>query len=131
MKHHSVVHDPHALFNDELPLDRERNTELVDAVLAWQGADAIPAGDCALIALQLTGHARAMTSDIRRRCQELPRDSELRLLTETVLGEAERRLSVNPPPHGTVTHAQNRARLVHALYKSLDRLDAPSLSVTP
>ncbi|GHF27635.1 DUF6415 family natural product biosynthesis protein [Streptomyces fumanus] len=74
------------------------------------------------IALQLTGHARAVVSDVRRRADQLPKGSGPKALADVVLREAEGRLSA--PIEGTVRCVQNRARLVRALYERLDRLDA-------
>lgn len=80
------------------------------------------------IALQLTGHARAIASDVRRRADQLPKDSGPRALADVVLCEAEGRLSVTL--EGTVRCVQSRARLVRALYEPLDRL-ADITSATP
>ncbi|WP_394331472.1 DUF6415 family natural product biosynthesis protein [Streptomyces thermolilacinus] len=74
------------------------------------------------ITLQLTGHARALASDVRRRADQLPKDSGPKALADVVLREAEGRLSV--PIEGTVRCVQNRVRLVRALYERLDRLEA-------
>ncbi|MFJ6861506.1 DUF6207 family protein [Streptomyces werraensis] len=92
------------------------------AVLAWADQDALTARDLEQIALQLTGHARAVASDVRRRADQLPKDSGPRALADVVLREAEGRLSV--AIEGTVRCVQNRARLVRALYERLDRLEA-------
>ncbi|MGX1114831.1 hypothetical protein RKD37_000194 [Streptomyces ambofaciens] len=73
------------------------------------------------IALQLTGHARAVASNVRRRADHLPKDSGPPALADIVLREAEGRLSVTI--EGTVRCVQNRARLLRALYERLDRLD--------
>jgi hypothetical protein len=75
------------------------------------------------ITLQLTGHARAVSSDVRRRADQLPKDSGPRALADVVLREAKGRLSV--PIEGTVRCVQNRARLVRALYERLERLEGP------
>lgn len=122
---HTVLYDPEGRIEAELPLDREPYESLVKAVLAWDGDD--PGGvlqprDYEQIALQLTGHARAVAADVQRHTARLPMGSGRRALAEVVLGEAERRLSV--PLRGTVRCAQNRARLVRALYERLDRLEA-------
>ncbi|MEV7130526.1 DUF6415 family natural product biosynthesis protein [Streptomyces sp. NPDC093260] len=119
---HTVLHDPDGLIEAGLPLDREPYESLVKAVLAWTDQDALTARDLEQIALQLTGHARAVASDVRRRAAQLPKDSGPRALADVVLREAEGRLSV--PIEGTVRCVQNRARLVRALYERLDRLEA-------
>ncbi len=49
------------------------------------------------IALQLTGHARAVASDVRRRADQLPKDSELKALADIVLREADGRQSAVRP----------------------------------
>ncbi len=108
---------------DFLPLDREPHLQLVQAVLAWDGAEQAPRpGDCEQIGLQLTGHARLVAADVRRLANLLPPDSRARALAEVVLGEADRRLAT--APQGTVASAQNRARMLRALYERLDRLGA-------
>ncbi|CAL9673045.1 DUF6415 family natural product biosynthesis protein [Streptomyces rochei] len=118
---HTVLHDPDGLIEAGLPLDREPYESLVKAVLAWTDQDTLTARDLEQIALQLTGHARAVASDVRRRAAQLPKDSGPKALADVVLREAEGRLSV--PIEGTVRCVQNRARLVRALYERLDRLD--------
>ncbi|MER6692143.1 DUF6415 family natural product biosynthesis protein [Streptomyces minutiscleroticus] len=105
-----------------LPLDREPYECLVKAVLAWTGPEALAERDYEQIALQLTGHARAVASDVRRRAARLTKDSGPRALADVVPREAEGRLSVTI--EGTVRCVQNRARLVRALYERLDRLEA-------
>ncbi|MFD9574956.1 DUF6415 family natural product biosynthesis protein [Streptomyces sp. NPDC059982] len=119
---HTVPYDPDGLIEAELPLDREPYECLVKAVLAWTGEDALAVRDYEQIALQLTGHARAVASDVRRRADQLPKSSGPRALADVVLREAEGRLSATL--EGTVRCVQNRARLVRALYERLDRLEA-------
>ncbi|GAA2264891.1 DUF6415 family natural product biosynthesis protein [Streptomyces amakusaensis] len=119
---HTVLHDPDGLIEAELPLDREPYECLVKAVLAWTGEDTLAVRDYEQIGLQLTGHARAVASDVRRRADQLPKSSGPRALADVVLREAEGRLSVTV--EGTVRCVQNRARLVRSLYERLDRLVA-------
>ncbi|MER7057846.1 DUF6415 family natural product biosynthesis protein [Streptomyces sp. NPDC000351] len=119
---HTVLYDPDGLIEADLPLDREAYECLVTAVLAWTDQDNLTDRDLEQIALQLTGHARAVASDVRRRADQLPKDSGPRALADVVLRQAEGRLSV--PIEGTVRCVQNRARLVRALYERLDRLEA-------
>lgn len=69
-----------------------------------------------------TGHARCVAADVRHRFEALPADSELHPLTKAVLEESVNRLSTGPAT--TVARIQNRARLIQALYRALDRLDA-------
>lgn len=92
------------------------------AVLAWTGKDTLAERDYEQIGLQLTGHARAVATDARRRANQLPENSGPRALADVVLPEAEGRLSATL--EGTVRCVQNRARLVRALYERLDRLEA-------
>ncbi|MDT0614394.1 DUF6415 family natural product biosynthesis protein [Streptomyces lancefieldiae] len=125
---HTVLHDPDGLIEAGLPLDREPYESLVKAVLAWTDQDTLTARDLEQIALQLTGHARAVASDVRRRADQMPKDSGPRALADVVLREAEGRLSV--PIEGTVRCVQNRARLVRALYERLDRLEAAAVTRT-
>ncbi|MEJ8631947.1 DUF6415 family natural product biosynthesis protein [Streptomyces sp. MS2.AVA.5] len=131
MTHHSVVHDPAAVLDDALPLDRECHTRLVAAVLAWQPTAPIPTGECAQISLQLTGHARLLIADLTGLSARLP-DSDLRTRTRIVPEEAKRRLTASTPGQGSIAGAQNRARLVQALYRSFDRCQAeePKASAT-
>ncbi|MEF9915358.1 DUF6415 family natural product biosynthesis protein [Streptomyces sp. P5-A9] len=119
---HTVLYDPDGLIEAELPLDREPYECLVKAVLAWTGEDTLATRDYEQIGLQLTGHARAVASDVRRRADPLPKSSGPRALADVVLREAEGRLSATL--EGTVRCVQNRARLVRALYERLDRLEA-------
>ncbi|MEV0488773.1 restriction endonuclease [Streptomyces atratus] len=118
---HTVLYDPEAVLTEELPLDRAPITALADAMLARKDASGLRAGDCAQIALVLTGHARIVAAEVSRQFEALPTDSELRPVTEQVLQEAERRLSV--VCQTTLAHAQQRARLVRVLYRALDQLD--------
>ncbi|MEV6251308.1 DUF6415 family natural product biosynthesis protein [Streptomyces sp. NPDC051742] len=119
---HTVLYDPHGLIEAGLPLDREPYECLVKAVLAWTGEHTPTVRDLEQIALQLTGRARAVASDVRHRAAKLPKDSGPKALTDVVLREAEGQLSA--PSEGTVRCVQNRARLVRALYERLDRLEA-------
>ncbi|MDK0524783.1 DUF6415 family natural product biosynthesis protein [Streptomyces sp. ML-6] len=120
---YGVLHDPEALLAEELPLDRTPVTALADAILARKNVKGLRAGDCAQIALLLTGHARVVAAEVGRRFENLPKDSDLRPLIDQVLQEAERRLSVTS--RTTLAYAQQRARLVKALYRALDRLPQP------
>ncbi|MEU4898865.1 restriction endonuclease [Streptomyces sp. NPDC021722] len=116
------VYDPQGLIEANQPYDREPYASLVKAVLAWTSTDdALEPRDYEQIALVLTGHARAVAADLRRRCAGLPKASDKqRALADVVLAEADRRLST--PARGTMRCVQNRARLVRALYERLDRL---------
>lgn len=78
----------------------------------------LPERDCEQIALQLTGHARAVAADVRCRAEQLPAESGRRALADVVLLEA------------TACCVQDRARLVHAIYERLDRLQATSVDWT-
>ncbi|WP_331734527.1 MULTISPECIES: DUF6415 family natural product biosynthesis protein [unclassified Streptomyces] len=118
---HTVLYDPEGLIKAGLPLDREPYESLVKAVLAWTGEDTLTTRDYEQIALQLTGHARAIASDVRHRADQFPKNSGPRALADIVLAEAEGRLSAKLK--GTARCAQNRARLVRALYERLDRLE--------
>ncbi|TBO58896.1 restriction endonuclease [Streptomyces kasugaensis] len=117
MSHPTILYDPEGLIDAELPLDREPHMSLVKAVLTLTSpespGDALRPRDYAQIALQLTGHARAIAAEVRRHSAVLPPDSDALVLTEMVLAEADRRLST--PSQDTLHCAQNRARLVRAL----------------
>lgn len=128
MTTYTVLHDPEGLIEAELPLDREPYMSLVKAVLAMADDAVLPPSDCEQVALQLTGHARAVASDVRRHCNTLPEDSNTRVLTEVVLDDADRQLSL--PYEGAVRCVRQRAHLVKALYERLDRL-APPVEETP
>ncbi|MFH8582374.1 DUF6415 family natural product biosynthesis protein [Streptomyces zaomyceticus] len=119
---HTVLYDPDGLIEAELPLDRKPYESLIKAVLAWTGEDTLATRDYEQIALQLTGHARALAADVRRRADQLPKSSGPWALADVVLREAEGRLSATL--EGTVRCVQNRACLVRALYERLDRLEA-------
>lgn len=118
---HTVLYDPDGLIEAELPLDRAPYECLVTAVLAWTGQDTLTTRDLEQIALQLTGHARAVAADVRRHADQLPKDSGPKALAGVVLREADGQLSKTI--EGTVRCAQNRARIVRALYARLDRLE--------
>ncbi|OKK05314.1 restriction endonuclease [Streptomyces sp. CB02488] len=124
---HLVLHDPDGLIEAELPLDRAPHGTLVTAVLAWNDPDLAPR-DYEQIALHLTGHAHAVAADVRRLAAALPKSDGRGALAEIVLREADGRLPT--PLKGTAHCAQNRARLVQALYTSLGHLTAPVLSAT-
>jgi hypothetical protein len=117
---HTVLYDPDGLIEAHLPFDREPYESLVETVLAWVGPDTLTPRDCEQIALQLTGHARAVMTRVERCVGQWPKDSAPRLLADVVLREADGRLSLKP--EGTKRCVQNRARLVRALYAHLDRL---------
>ncbi|MGA5194060.1 DUF6415 family natural product biosynthesis protein [Streptomyces exfoliatus] len=118
---HTVLYDPHGLIEAGLPLHREPYESLVTAVLAWTDEDPLTTRDLEQIALQLTGHARAVAADVHRRADQLPKASGPKALADIVLREAEGRLSATL--EGTVRCVRNRARLVRALYERLDRLE--------
>jgi hypothetical protein len=120
---YAVLHDPRDLIEAELPLDRAPHEALVTAVLAWKDPDLAPR-DYEQIALQLTGHARAVAADVRRFAAALPKIDGCGAFAEVVLREADGRLS--QPLQGTARCVQNRARLVQALYTRLDRLTEPA-----
>ncbi|MFD9418013.1 DUF6415 family natural product biosynthesis protein [Streptomyces goshikiensis] len=122
--YYSVVHDPDGRLGHELPLDREPHLQLAASVLAWTPDTVPPVADTALTVLELTGHARLLRDELADRIDRLPA-CELRQLLTYTLGEAERRLSpAATSPCGDLAHAQNRARLVQALYGALDRIEA-------
>ncbi|MFD8251311.1 DUF6415 family natural product biosynthesis protein [Streptomyces werraensis] len=120
---HAVLHDPRGILEAELPLDRAPHEALVTAVLAWKDPDLAPR-DYEQIALQLTGHARAVAADVRRLAAALPKNDGRGAFAEVILREADGRLSA--PLQGTARCVQNRARLVQALYTRLDRLTEPA-----
>lgn len=117
----TVLCDPDGSLTRDLPLDREPVMLLALAVIALPTTgNTLPPGDCEQIARLMAGHARLVADEVQALCAQLPRLSTLRPLTETVLGEARRRLSVEP--RATLASAQNRARVVRILYERLDRL---------
>lgn len=67
-----MLYDPRGLIEAELPLDRAPHEALVTAVLAWKDPDLEPR-DYEQIALQLTGHARALAADVQRHAAALPK----------------------------------------------------------
>lgn len=78
---HTVLYDPHGLIEAERPLDRAPYEALVTAVLAWTNPDLEPR-DYEQIALQLTGHARAIAADVRRHAAALPKSDGCRRTPE-------------------------------------------------
>ncbi|MFE2943833.1 DUF6415 family natural product biosynthesis protein [Streptomyces sp. NPDC059255] len=115
---YTVLYDPDGLIEAELLLDREPYECLAKAVLAWTGEDTLAIRDYEQIGLQLTGHARAVASDVRRCANQMPESSGPRALADIVLREAEGRLSAGI--EGTVHCVQNLARLIRALYERLE-----------
>lgn len=69
-----------------------------------------------------------MASAVRRHAAALPKSDGLGALAEVVLCEADGRLSA--PLERTARCAQNRARLVRALYMRLDCLTEPLPAAT-
>ncbi|MFF4647482.1 DUF6415 family natural product biosynthesis protein [Streptomyces sp. NPDC001389] len=121
MSRYTVLYDPEGLLGAELPLDRAPYLVLVREVLDWPDMADVRADDCQQLALQLTGHGRAVAEEVRRLCDGLAPGDERRELAEVVLREAERRLSARRM--GTVHCVQQRARMVRALYERLDRIN--------
>jgi len=118
---HHVLYDPEGLIDAELPLDREPHMSLVNAVLALKRpGDALQPRDYEQIVLQLTGHARAVAADVQRHANQLSKGNGARALAEVILSEVQQRLATRR--RGTLACAQDRARLVRALYERLDRL---------
>ncbi|MEU1123853.1 restriction endonuclease [Streptomyces sp. NPDC005899] len=121
---HTVLYDPDGRIEAGLPLDREPYESLIKAVLGWTCPETLAIRDYHQIALQLTGHARAVAAELRRRADLLPKSSGPRALADLVLREAQDQLS--PLPEGTMNCVKARARTVRALYERLDRLEAPT-----
>lgn len=69
-----------------------------------------------------------MAADVRRHAAALPKSDGRGVLAEVILREADGRLSA--PLEGTARCAQNRARLVRALYTRLDGLTEPLPAAT-
>ncbi|MFD4483334.1 hypothetical protein ACFWPU_45545 [Streptomyces sp. NPDC058471] len=83
-----------------------------------------PAGcstaDVVQIGHLLAGAAQAVADQVRARAARLPKDDDRRLFAELILQESDNRLS---QPCTSLNRVQNRARLIHALYGRLDRLE--------
>jgi hypothetical protein len=121
---HTVLYDPQGLIEAELPLDREPYEYLIKTVLAWTDPiGPLQRRDYEQMALQLTGHARAVAADVRKRAGQLPDDDGRRAFAEVILDEADPYLAT--PLEGTVHCVQGRARMVRDLYERLDRLTSP------
>ncbi|MGW0916625.1 restriction endonuclease [Streptomyces sp. NPDC002784] len=120
MSRHTVLYDPDGRIEAQLPLDRTTHQSLVKAVLAWHGDPGLQTADYQQIALQLTGAARSVATDVRHAAGRLPERRAARVLAEYVLNDADQRLAV--PLVGTAHCTQDRARIVRALYERLDRL---------
>ncbi|WP_244318739.1 restriction endonuclease [Streptomyces brevispora] len=80
------------------------------------------------IALQVTGHACAVVTEVRRHAAIRPKSDGRGALAEVVLREADGHLSA--PLEGTARCAQNLARLVWALYRWMDHLTEPARAAT-
>ncbi len=119
---HTVLHDPDGLIEADLPLDREPYESLVKAVLAWTGQDTLATRDYEQIALQLTGHARAVASGVRRRADQLPKDSGPKALATSSCA----RQKAGCPRRSRAPCAASRTAPAscRALYERLDRLEA-------
>lgn len=87
---HAVLHDPEGLIEADLPLDHAPYECLANAVLVWTGPDTPSERDDEQIALQLTGHARAIAHDVRRHADQLAKDSGPKALADIVLRQADR-----------------------------------------
>ncbi|MFF8293588.1 DUF6415 family natural product biosynthesis protein [Streptomyces sp. NPDC016309] len=85
---HTVLYDPDGLIEAGLPLDREPYECLVNAVLAWTDQDILTASDLVQLALQLTGHARALAANVRRHAAALPENDGRGALADVILREA-------------------------------------------
>nr|WP_168723250.1 restriction endonuclease [Streptomyces sp. SAT1]ANO42847.1 restriction endonuclease [Streptomyces sp. SAT1] len=91
-----VFHDPDGLIEAELPPGPRPARGFVTAVLAWKDPDLAPR-DYEQIALQLTGHARAVAAGVRRLAATLPKSDGRGALAEVVLREAGDRLPILLP----------------------------------
>lgn len=89
---HVVLYDPLGLIEAELPLDRVRTRLSSPPCSRGRTQTSNPRG-YEQIALQLTGHARAVASDVRRHAATLPKNDGRGALADVVLSEADGRLS--------------------------------------
>ncbi|MFB7360469.1 hypothetical protein [Streptomyces gardneri] len=68
-----IVHDPQALLDDTVPLDRAVHERLVDTVLTWrENSTVLPSADLDQISLQLTGYGRLLIRETKAACGRLP-----------------------------------------------------------
>ncbi|MDH6624655.1 hypothetical protein M2271_002459 [Streptomyces sp. LBL] len=93
MSSYTVLYDPEGLLGAEFPLDSEPYMKLVKELLDWPDMADLSSSDCLQLALQLTGHGRAVAGEVRKLCDELAEGDEIRALGEVVLAEADRQLS--------------------------------------
>jgi hypothetical protein len=120
----STVHDPEAILDAEIPLDREPHERLVETVLRWRADGTTPPpADLDQIALQLTGYARMLLEDVNTACTDLSPSIPAAMLGRITCDEARRRLDCRQPPGGRLVLVQSRARLVKALHQALDRAE--------
>ncbi|MFE3866037.1 hypothetical protein ACFXPT_37315 [Streptomyces goshikiensis] len=70
---HTVLYDPDGLIEAKLPLHHRTYECLVKAVLAWTSEDILATRGYEEIGLQLTGRARAVTANVRRHANRLPK----------------------------------------------------------
>lgn len=85
-----------------------------------------PPHDYLQIALQLTGHARAVAADILRHADRTHRGGRTCAAAAALVYATERLASL--PLQGTAACVQTRARLVRILHAWLDGLTAPRSS---
>ncbi|MFI8344016.1 restriction endonuclease [Streptomyces sp. NPDC085639] len=120
---HNAVHDPEGLL-DRLPLDREPQLALAEAVLRWNSKVPAPEPpDMELMALQLTGHARLVVEQLRMHAGKVGEETSLRMQLDILLHDADRHLAVMAPERPSVAHTQGRARLLISLYQGMDKFD--------
>jgi len=112
-------YDPLGSVEARLPYERAPYEALVTAVLAWSNPS-LPPHDYLQIALQLTGHARAVAADILRHADQ-PHRGGRNCAAAAALGYATERLA-SLPLQGTAACVQTRARLVRILHTWLDGL---------
>ncbi|MFF9322039.1 restriction endonuclease [Streptomyces sp. NPDC014735] len=97
----------------------------VKAVLAWSSDPGLHTADCHQIALQPTGAARAVATDVRTIAHQLPDNHLARALADLVLEDTECRPT-------TPCAAQGRAHPVRGPYERLDRfIEATAPPVEP
>ncbi|MEU3480867.1 DUF6415 family natural product biosynthesis protein [Streptomyces sp. NPDC033754] len=117
-----IVHDPQALLDDTVPLDRAVHERLVDTVLTWrENSTVLPSADLDQITLQLTGYGRLLIRETKTACGHLPQTDPAVPLARASCAEAVRRFDTAHHPRDPLTAAQSTARLVRTLHTALDR----------
>ncbi|MFF8789203.1 DUF6415 family natural product biosynthesis protein [Streptomyces sp. NPDC015125] len=100
---------------------------LVETALSWDlhGAGLPAVEDALSMAEEFTRYGRGIVEDLRTQCLDILADSEAAARAQATLGEASRRLYLQPlagsaSPRSAAQRAQNLARLVQSLLRAIE-----------